>query len=94
MSKKNDLKDFLIDLATGIREKKEYLSTQKINPQDFRNEIKSIQTGTDIEDTTAIAKDTRVGKYFYLATGEKVQGLIPDYDNSFTGNGEIESDTN
>ena len=91
MSKRNDLKDFLTDLADGIREKNGYSSTQKINPQDFRSEIESIKTGTDVKDTTAVANDVRAGKYFYLANGTKAQGLIPDYDNSFTGSGEIES---
>lgn len=40
MSKENNLKDFLIDLADGIRAKKG--TTEKIDPQNFRSEIESI----------------------------------------------------
>ena len=34
----------------------------------------------DISDTTALASDVAQGKYFYLATGEKVQGGLVDGD--------------
>lgn len=44
MAKNNNLGDFLIDLANGIRAKKGYTAEQKIDPQDFRNEIESIAT--------------------------------------------------
>jgi hypothetical protein len=43
MSKADNLKDFLIDLANAIREKKN--KTGAINPQDFSAEIKSIVAG-------------------------------------------------
>ena len=33
-------------------------------------------TVLDISDTTAVASDVATGKYFYLATGQKVQGSI------------------
>lgn len=44
MSKADNLKDFLVDLANAIREKKG--TTGKINPQDFSSEIMSIETGS------------------------------------------------
>lgn len=43
MSKADNLKDFLVDLANAIREKKN--KTEAINPQDFSAEILSITAG-------------------------------------------------
>lgn len=38
----------------------------------------------DITDTTAIASDVLIGKYLYLASGQKVQGSLPIIQGSFT----------
>ena len=46
MSKENNLTDFLTDVADAIRNKKG--TTEKINPQDFSDEIKGIKTSTSI----------------------------------------------
>lgn len=43
MAKTDNLTDYLIDLADGIRAKKG--TTEPINPQDFRKEIESISGG-------------------------------------------------
>ena len=43
MAKNDNLTDYLIDLADGIRAKKG--TTEPINPQDFRKEIESISGG-------------------------------------------------
>ena len=43
MAKNDNLKDFLTDVADAIREKKG--TTDKINPQDFSDEIKGIESG-------------------------------------------------
>lgn len=45
MAKNNNLKDFVTGIASAIREKKG--TTELINPQDFENEIRTIQTGSD-----------------------------------------------
>ena len=45
MSKQDNLKDFLTDLADTIRTKKRYPDTQKINPQDFSGEVLGIVDG-------------------------------------------------
>lgn len=45
MAKNNNLKDFLTDIADAIRRKKG--TTDYINPQDFSNEIDSIESGGD-----------------------------------------------
>ena len=39
---------------------------------------------TDVTDTTALASDVAQGKYFYLATGEKVQGTATGGGGSVT----------
>lgn len=43
MAKNNNLKDFVTDIADAIREKKG--TTEKINPQDFSDEIRGIESG-------------------------------------------------
>ena len=43
MAKNDNLTDYLVDLADGIRAKKG--TTEPINPQDFRKEIESISGG-------------------------------------------------
>lgn len=61
MSKANNLKDFLIDLADAIRAKKG--STDLINPQDFSSEIASLPSGleiVDMTDTTATIEPNKV----------------------------------
>lgn len=79
MAKNNNLKDFVTGVAGAIREKKGM--TELINPQDFENEIRTIQTGTDTSDATATADDIRLGKTAYGVDG-KMTGTIADYDGS------------
>lgn len=43
MSKENNLTDFIVDVADAIREKKG--SSEKINPQNFSEEIKNLPSG-------------------------------------------------
>ena len=73
MAKNNNLKDFVTGIADAIREKKG--TTELINPQDFENEIRTIQTGTDTSDATAVADDIRLGKTAYGTDG-KMTGTI------------------
>lgn len=50
MSKRDNLTDFLTDVANAIREKKG--SSEKINPQNFSEEIRSIESGEVAEVNT------------------------------------------
>ena len=61
MSKADNLKDFLIDVADAIRLKKG--STELINPQDFSSEIASLSGGLEIvemTETTATIEPNKV----------------------------------
>ena len=69
MAKNDNLKDLLTDVADAIREKKG--TTELINPQNFADEIKSIETSTsmwtghaDVEGLKAIGWDDEDIAYF------------------------------
>ena len=85
MAKNNNLQDFIVDLGEGIKQKKGYPVSQKINPQDFRSEIASIQTGDDTSGDTAVASDILSGKTAH-ARGMKLTGSIETYDGTFVTN--------
>lgn len=85
MAKNNNLQDFIADLGEGIKQKKGYPASQKINPQNFRSEIASIQTGDDTSGDTAVASDILSGKTAH-ARGMKLTGSIETYDGTFVTN--------
>lgn len=80
MAKNNNLTDFLTDVANAIREKDG--TTGTINPQDFSDKIKAIQTGVDTSDGN-IEPTTVLKGYKGYAKGVAVNGAIETYDGSF-----------
>lgn len=92
MAKNNNLTDFLTDVANAIREKDG--STGTINPQDFSDKIKAIQTGVDTSDGN-IEPTTVLKGYKSYAKGVAVNGAIETYDGTVedVGGGGVEVTT-
>lgn len=92
MAKNNNLTDFLTDVANAIREKDG--STGTINPQDFSDKIKAIQTGIDTSDGN-IQPATVLKGYKGYAKGVAVNGAIETYDGTVedVGGGGVEVTT-
>jgi hypothetical protein len=59
MSKQDNLTDFLTDVADAIREKKG--TTEKINPQNFSEEIRGIESGGNIGYMADVIDPTATG---------------------------------
>lgn len=79
MAKNNNLTDFLTDVANAIREKDG--TTGTINPQNFSDKIKAIQTGVDTSDGN-IEPTTVLKGYKGYAKGVAVNGAIETYDGT------------
>ena len=71
MSKADNLKDFLTDVADAIRAKKG--STDLINPQDFSSEIASLSGGLEIVDMTVTTATIEPNKVY-------VWGMVESLD--------------
>lgn len=78
MAKNDNLTDFLIDLANTIREKKGIVGT--INPQDFANEIASIESGSSIVTSSDVNFYDYDGTILHSYTKEEFAALtsLPD----------------
>ena len=74
MSKANNLKDFLIDVADAIRAKKG--STDLINPQDFSSEIASLPSGLEIVDMTETTATIEPNKVYLWGMVESLNITI------------------
>ena len=84
MSKANNLKDFLTDVADAIRAKKG--STDLINPQNFSSEIASLSSGLEIVDmteTTATIEPNKVYMWGMVESLDITLGTSTDDSDFF-----------
>lgn len=96
MSKADNLKDFMVDLATAIRTKKE--TTDPINPQNFSKEILEIETGGE---EAKVAEKQIFANGVYVAAEDNLDGysvvevsVTPKLqDKTATANGDVEADS-
>ena len=82
MAKNNNLKDFVTGIADAIREKKG--TTELINPQDFENEIRTIQTGSDPAGGKSLAAQI-IDKSVTDVTAGDLEGATKIGDYAFNG---------
>ena len=82
MAKNNNLKDFVTGIADAIREKKG--TTELINPQDFENEIRTIQTGSDPASGKSLAAQI-IDKSVTDVTAGDLEGATKIGDYAFNG---------
>ena len=73
MAKNNNLKDFVTGIASAIREKKG--TTELINPQDFENEIRTIQTDPEPPSGKSLAAQI-IDRSVTDVTAGDLKGLI------------------
>lgn len=76
MARIDTLENFLVDVATAIKEKRHLEPTDKMLASNFDIEIGLIDGSGDTSDTTAEEDDVLVGKTFY-ANNKKQIGTIP-----------------
>ena len=82
MAKNNNLKDFITGVANAIREKKG--TTELINPQDFENEILTIQTDSEPASGKSLAAQI-IDKSVTDVTAGDLEGATKIGDYAFNG---------
>ena len=82
MAKNNNLKDFVTGIASAIREKKG--TTELINPQDFENEIRTIQTDPEPPSGKSLAAQI-IDKSVTDVTAGDLEGATKIGDYAFNG---------
>lgn len=85
MSKQDNLTDFLTDVADAIREKKG--SSEKINPQNFSEEIRSIESGevTEVNTFGAVMVDNTGNAINNISTIIFSDGVTTVSSNAYSG---------
>lgn len=85
----NSIKTHIGNAYTAIEEKGGMIPPNK-NCFNLAGAIKTISTGVDTSDATAVASDILSGKTAY-AKGSKITGTIPTYDGSYTNIASVNS---
>lgn len=79
------LTEYLKGIADAIRENTK--TTDSIAASDFKNEISALKVRVDTTDANAISEQILAGATAYV-DGQKVEGIIENYNGSFDGNAE------
>lgn len=89
MSKQNNLTDFLTDVADAIREKKG--TSEKINPQDFSEEIKNLPSGEEVNTFGEVMVDKDGAGFYGVKQVSFPNTLTEIKDRAYSNNQSIAS---
>ena len=80
MARIDTLENFLVDVATSIKEKRGFETEQKILASNFDTEIMQISGGGDLKDATATVDDVLAPKTFYNKFGKQTGNIQTEYE--------------
>lgn len=80
MARIDTLENFLVDVATAIKEKRGFEPEQKILASNYDTEIMQISGGGDLKDATATVDDVLYPKTFYNKHGKQTGNIQTTYE--------------